>query len=150
MTQLGSVPHCIPALCCPLSHSHFSLPLPSGLLLSGCEYWCRLCGHDGKCQLKKKKEKRKNWGAHVWWWLEPSLSAELTVCTALKRFSRRLQSNVQPEEQRLQSDRNWITSPSDVVTNSNLEPHVWSIKGSTLWRSFHGLNYRKRKRQKKF
>lgn len=61
----GSLPHCTPP------HSHFP-PLSGGLLRSGWEYWCRLCGHDGKCQ----------WG----WGHFP---AELT---ALKRFSRTLQS----------------------------------------------------------
>lgn len=47
-------------------------------------------------------------------------SPELTVCTALKRFSRTLQSSVLPEEQRLLSDRSRMTSPSHVVPNVNV------------------------------
>lgn len=104
MTHVGSMPHCIPVLCCLLSHSHFP-PLPSGLLYSGCEYWCWLCGHDGKGQLEKTGEPACGSCDHS--------SAEPPVCTALKRFSTTLQSIVQPQEQRLYSDRNWMTSFSD-------------------------------------
>lgn len=81
-----------------LSSSSLTLcSLPSGLLRSGCEYWCRLCGHDGKCQLGKKNKKITDWSAFG---IEGHGSAEIIVCTALKRFRTTLQSYVQPQEQK--------------------------------------------------
>lgn len=82
--------YCILILRCLLAPSHFP-PLPGGLSHSDCEYWFRLWRHDPKCQLKKTGEPTCGGWGH--------LSAELSVCTALKRFCRTLQSDVWPKEQ---------------------------------------------------
>lgn len=87
-TQLGSMVYCIPILRCLLSPSNFPL-LPGGFSHSACEYWSRLWRHDQKCQLQKTGEPVCGCRGH--------LSAELSVCTALKRFCRTMQSDVRPQ-----------------------------------------------------
>lgn len=74
---------------CLLAPSHFPL-LPGGLSHSDCEYRFRRWRHDPKCQLKKTGEPTCVGRGR--------LSAQRSVCTALKRFCRILQSDSKEQQ----------------------------------------------------
>lgn len=86
MTQLSSMPHCIPVTVLSSFSLSLSLLSPVASLTQLVNTDAGLCGHDGKCQLEKTRP------ACIWR-LSPVPSAELTVCTALKRSSSTLHSN---------------------------------------------------------